>query len=74
MAFTSVDHGREVKSAPEVKGDSGLCAVGLHDPNEVSGGGMEDDSRLFAGLCIAGQRSDLTNPLERFDSGRVGRK
>lgn len=71
MAFTSVDHGLETGSDPAIRSDFGLCAVGLHDLIKVRGD-MEDDSRSFAGLCIAGQRSDLTNPLERFDSGRVG--
>lgn len=31
MAFTSVDHGCEAESDPEMKGDLDFCAVGRHD-------------------------------------------
>lgn len=72
MAFTSVNHDGVAEPGLEMKNDWGLCVVGNYDLIEVSGGGdMEDDSRLFALSLYA---ADLTNPLERFDSGRVGRK
>jgi hypothetical protein len=60
LAFTSVDHGGEAELDPDLKSDSGLCAVGLHDLIEVKGGDMEDDSRLFALslYCGAEIRSD----------------
>lgn len=74
MAFTGVDHGGEAESDPDLKSDSGWCAVGLHDLIEVKGGTWRMIRGCFLFLCIAGQRSDLTNPLERFDSGRAGRK